>query len=144
MTPAVIWQWWEPFACFIHCEGQSSKTVPTDHNLWRERRAEAGLNQGPYGSHFIPCKTFRIYSGICSLIMRDWQLVQKEAGLSSAWNHLWVPPTFSCVCRFCLWSGCAQAADPRRRKCQSSLWISCLMRKMMKTRMKRKGVCVAF
>ena len=85
MTPALRWQWWEPFVCFINCEGQSPKTVSADHNLWRERIAEAGLNQGPYGSHFIPCKTFRVYSGICSLIMRDWHcdsLFGKRQGLA--------------------------------------------------------------
>ena len=32
---------------FHNCEGQSHKTVPTDHNFWRERRAEADSNRGP-------------------------------------------------------------------------------------------------
>ena len=32
---------------FHNCEGQSHKTVSTDHNFWRERRAEADLNQDP-------------------------------------------------------------------------------------------------
>ena len=32
---------------FINCEGQSHKTVSTDHYLWRERRAEADSNRGP-------------------------------------------------------------------------------------------------
>ena len=32
---------------FHSCEGQSHKTVSTDQNLRRERRAEADSNQGP-------------------------------------------------------------------------------------------------
>ena len=32
---------------FINCEGQSHNTVSTDHNFWRERRAEAVSNRGP-------------------------------------------------------------------------------------------------
>jgi len=31
----------------VNCEGQSHKTMCTDHNFWRERRAEADLNRGP-------------------------------------------------------------------------------------------------
>ena len=36
---------------FHNCEGQSHKTVSTDHNFWRERRAEADSNQGPSAYH---------------------------------------------------------------------------------------------
>ena len=32
---------------FHSCEGQSHKTVSTDHNFWRERRAETDSNRGP-------------------------------------------------------------------------------------------------
>ena len=32
---------------FHNCEGQSHKTVSTDHNLSSERRAEADSNRGP-------------------------------------------------------------------------------------------------
>ena len=32
---------------FPNCEGQSHKTVSTDHSLWSERRAEADSNWGP-------------------------------------------------------------------------------------------------
>ena len=31
---------WQPFHCFIHCEGQGHKTVSTDRNFWRERKTE--------------------------------------------------------------------------------------------------------
>ena len=49
MTPALRWAATRAFFfLFINCEGrQSHKTVSTDHNFWRERRSEAGLNQGP-------------------------------------------------------------------------------------------------
>ena len=32
---------------FINCEGQTHKTLSTDHNFRRERRAEADSNRGP-------------------------------------------------------------------------------------------------
>ena len=32
---------------FHNCEGQSQKTVSTDHNFWRERRAEGDSNRHP-------------------------------------------------------------------------------------------------
>ena len=35
------------FNVSVGSDGQSHKTVPTDHNFWRERRAKADLNQGP-------------------------------------------------------------------------------------------------
>ena len=31
---------------FQNCEEQSQKTVSTDHDFWRERRAEADSNRG--------------------------------------------------------------------------------------------------
>ena len=31
----------------FNCGGQSHKTVSTDHNVWKERRAEAESNRGP-------------------------------------------------------------------------------------------------
>jgi len=37
----------ESHLMFHNCEGQSHKTVSTDHNLWSERRAEADSNRGP-------------------------------------------------------------------------------------------------
>ena len=40
-------QRWEPFTCFINCDGQSHNTVSADHNCWRERRAEAESNRDP-------------------------------------------------------------------------------------------------
>ena len=37
----------ESHCMFHNCEGQSHKTVSTDHNLRREKRAEADSNRGP-------------------------------------------------------------------------------------------------
>ena len=37
----------ETILMFHNCEGQSQKTLSTDHNFWRERRAEADSNRGP-------------------------------------------------------------------------------------------------
>ena len=42
MTPALRWTAMRAILMFHNCEGQGHKTVCTDHNFWRERRAEAG------------------------------------------------------------------------------------------------------
>ena len=47
MTPALRWAVMRAILTFHNCEGQSHKTVSTDHNFWRERRAEADSNQSP-------------------------------------------------------------------------------------------------
>ena len=47
MIPALRWEVMRTVLMFHNCEGQSHKTVSTDHNFWRERRAEADLNRGP-------------------------------------------------------------------------------------------------
>ena len=47
MIPTLIRAAMRAILMFHNCEGQSHKTVSTDHNLWRERRAEADSNPGP-------------------------------------------------------------------------------------------------
>ena len=49
MTPALRWAAMRLRAIlmFHNCEGQSHKTVSTDYNFWRERRAEAVSNRCP-------------------------------------------------------------------------------------------------
>ena len=47
MTSALRWAAMRAILMFHNCEGQSHKTVSTDHNFWRERRAEADSNRGP-------------------------------------------------------------------------------------------------
>ena len=47
MTPALRWTLMRAILMFHNCEGQSHKTVSTDHNFWRERRAEADSNRSP-------------------------------------------------------------------------------------------------
>ena len=47
MTSALRWAAMRAILMFHNCKGQSFKTVSIDHNFWRERRAEADLNQGP-------------------------------------------------------------------------------------------------
>ena len=47
MTPALRWAVMRAILMFHNCEGQSHKTVSTDHNFWRERRAEADSNRSP-------------------------------------------------------------------------------------------------
>ena len=47
MTSALRWAVMRAILMFHNCEGQSHKTVSTDLNLGRERRAEADSNRGP-------------------------------------------------------------------------------------------------
>ena len=56
MTSALRWAAMRAILMFHNCEGQSHKTVLTDHNFWRERRAEADSNRGPsaYQPNAIP------------------------------------------------------------------------------------------
>ena len=57
MTFALRWAAIRAILMFDNCEGQSHKTVSTDHNFWSgERRAEADSNRGPsaYQSNALP------------------------------------------------------------------------------------------
>ena len=56
MTSALRWAAMRAILMFHNCEGQSHETVSPDHNLRRERRAEAYLNSGPsaYQSNALP------------------------------------------------------------------------------------------
>ena len=47
MIPTLRWAAMKAVLMFHNCEGQSHKTVSTDHNFCRERKAEADLNRGP-------------------------------------------------------------------------------------------------
>ena len=47
MTSALRWAVVRAILTFHKCEGQSHKTVSTDHNFGSERRAEADSNRGP-------------------------------------------------------------------------------------------------
>ena len=48
MTSALRWATMRAILMFRDCEGQSHETVSTDHNFWRERRAEADSNRGHF------------------------------------------------------------------------------------------------
>ena len=79
-------QRWEPFECFIHCEGPSHKTVSTNPNCWRERRTQAGeLNQ--HLSAYQPkclhiCLTIKLRLLICrSIIYANTWMVKRNASL---------------------------------------------------------------
>ena len=56
MTSTLRWAAMRAILMFHNCEGQSFKTVSTDHNFRRERTAEADLNRGPsaYQPHALP------------------------------------------------------------------------------------------
>ena len=56
VTPALRWAAMRAILMFHKCEGQSHKTVSTDHNFGRERRTEADSNRGPsaYQTNALP------------------------------------------------------------------------------------------
>ena len=47
MTCALRWAAMRAILMFHNCEGHSPRTMSTDHNIWREGRAEADSNRGP-------------------------------------------------------------------------------------------------
>ena len=47
MIPALRWTTMRAILMFHNCEGQSHKTVSTDHNFRRQRRPEADSNLNP-------------------------------------------------------------------------------------------------
>ena len=76
MTPALRWAAMRAILMFHSlCEGQSHKTVSTNHNFWRERRTEADSNRGPSayqpnalplghtGSQRTACSQFSSFNG---------------------------------------------------------------------------------
>ena len=68
MTPALRWAAMRAILMFHNCEGQRHKTVSTDHNFRRERRAEADSNRGPAAYQFplSALKGFRSRCSFCS------------------------------------------------------------------------------
>ena len=80
---------------FHNCEGQSHKTVSTDHNnLWRERRAEADSNWGPsaYQPNALPLGQTHSHCHCCwwlllhSTILHSWA----ESLRSHVIQHEWL------------------------------------------------------
>ena len=88
MTSALRWAAMRAILIFHNCEGQSHKTVSSDHNFWRERRAEADLNWSPSAYHpnalpwgqtelkttgdiYQPCVHENEWCTMCSLGMSD-------------------------------------------------------------------------
>ena len=47
MTSELRWAAMRAILMFHNCEGQSHKTVSTDHKISKERRVEADSNRGP-------------------------------------------------------------------------------------------------
>ena len=47
MASSLRWAAMRAILMFHNCEGQSHKTLSTDHNFRRERGAEVELNRGP-------------------------------------------------------------------------------------------------
>ena len=78
------------FELHINCEGENHKIASTDHNFWRERRAEAESNQGPsaYQPNALPLDWLTM---IC--LFSAVQVYTTE-GAKTEWVlcHLWLSP----------------------------------------------------
>ena len=53
MTSALRWAAMRAILMFLNCAGQSHKKASTDHNFWKEKRAEADSNRGPSVHHLF-------------------------------------------------------------------------------------------
>ena len=85
MTSAVRWAAIRAILMFHNCEGQSHKTVSTNHNFWRERRAEAVSNRSPsaYQPNALPLAK-------PALATVSWTFIYVHIG---PWWHGWVTVT---------------------------------------------------
>ena len=76
---------------FHNCEGQSHKTVSTNHNLWWERRADADFNRRPsaYQPNDLPLNRYatkgalfisaQLSTDAVSALRKVWVLIQLQA-----------------------------------------------------------------
>ena len=86
MTSALRWGEMRAILMFHNCEGQSHKTVSTDHYLWRKKRAKAGSNRGPSAYHpnaLLLGQTGSLY--ICRLVIWFLRSVWKVIELAVCW-----------------------------------------------------------
>ena len=111
MTPALRWAAMRAILMFHNCEGQSHKTASTDHNFWRERRAEADSNRSPpsyqpnvlllghTGSQTIAHVSVPIYIPQV-LTTGTWRAVQFPFVAGPHWCHVLLAATWfpSCCC----------------------------------------------
>ena len=102
MTSALSWAAMRAILLFHNCEGQSPKTLSTDHNFWNERRAEADSNRGPSayqpnalplsqtGSHsYAPRSCLCIGPAITSPVIESLKVHVRSAAetmATSEWN----------------------------------------------------------
>ena len=74
MSSALRWAAMTAILMFLNCEGQSRKTVSTDHSLWRERGAQADSNRGPsaYQPNALPLgQTGRMFGAIACFKLQN-------------------------------------------------------------------------
>ena len=83
ITPGLRWAVMRAVLMFHSCEGQSHKTVSTDHNFWRERRAEEDLNQSPWKESRRRFEPKSLCLPAWCFTTRPYQLTKANYGLSS-------------------------------------------------------------
>ena len=75
INSALGWAAMRAILMFHNCDGQSHKTVSTDHNIWRERRAEADSNRGPsaYQPNALPLGQTGTQSQLALISISEWE-----------------------------------------------------------------------
>ena len=108
MAPALRWAAMSHFnVSFIHCEGQCHKPdSATNHNFWRERRAEADSNRGPFT--YQPAALPLGQTG--SLL---WQSVSR---------------LFIGCCKLQTRGSRHPSSDERSRKCEDTVQLTCCLK----------------
>ena len=105
MTSALRWAVMRAILMFHNCEGQSHRTVSTDHNFWRERRTEADSNRGPsaYQPNALPLgQTGSLSLSPCF----SWNSVNNNNNITLVWSptpecdQVWSSPLLY-VCFMC-------------------------------------------
>ena len=108
---------------FHNCEGKSHKTMSTDHNFWRERRAEADSNRGPSAyqpnvlllgqtdSLPVPCHPCTLqYLGLLSLPHSCYYEVEHNSQSTRSVEHdlglHWLNRTGRVAGKGMSWTGC--------------------------------------
>ena len=137
MIPALRWAAMRAILMFHNCEGQSHKTVSTDHNFWSERRAEADSNRCPsaYQPNVLPLgQTGFRFRGTCHGLIYILSMVHmtETAGTQHArcCGTFWHPGTFCYL------------GDRSYRKVHSLHVLSPLRRQRCMSFLFRRCVCV--
>ena len=89
----LLWAAMKAILMFHNCEGQSHKTVSTDYNFRRERRAEAGSNRGP--SAYQP-NAWPLGQTGSRVLINEWTFIYGKRKLSLLTKAMHVHSAMGC------------------------------------------------